>query len=65
MNECPASESNNLLEQISELSRQFRKQIAKGEKPKIERVLHNPPDSTRNCGKRLKQHRRNGLRQVK
>ena len=31
MNEYPASESNNLLEQISELSRQFRKQIAKGE----------------------------------
>lgn len=36
MNEYPASESNNVLEQISELNRQFRKQIAKGETPKVE-----------------------------
>jgi hypothetical protein len=36
MNEYPASESNNVLEQISERSRQFRKRIAKGETPKVE-----------------------------
>ncbi|MDG2221790.1 MAG: hypothetical protein P8L85_10430 [Rubripirellula sp.] len=28
-----------IFEQITELSRQFRKQIAKGETPKIERFL--------------------------
>ncbi len=39
MNKRPETESDNVLEQITELSRQFRKQIAKGETPKIERFL--------------------------
>lgn len=37
MNEYPASESNNVLEQISERSRQFRKQIASGDSPKFKK----------------------------
>ncbi len=39
MNKRPETESDNVLEQITEPSRQFRKQIAKGETPKIERFL--------------------------
>ena len=38
-------QSHNLLKQISELSRQFRKQIAKCETPKIERFLGKVADS--------------------